>query len=948
MAKYWSVPALVIIATAGCVVIPRTGIRPPLPEGVPDLTEQAVERQGKDWYLHCGGSRGWAWRDETGSCVKARQILVTLVPATSPVRDELKVGDVILGVNGKYFTDQPIYQFRDASKPAQSSQGRFQIILWREGWDKERRVTLDLSYNPLDFTKGDKPGRETDWNLGPTGARGWMQDRFKESFAARQIYVTDVEKGSPADGILQEGDVILGIGGRKFRTDARKTFGQAITQAETQQGNGKLKLLRWRADKAETVTIHIPVMGSYSNTTPWNCEKSRRILEQALDYVIRNKILERKGVMHGESMIGALALMSTGDEEHMAHAKIHVDKLLALVEKSGEYPPKWGYPAWGWGYGNLIVTEYYLLTGDKRALPAIRKFSERLAVGQSGAGSWGHSMAWSNHGPCHGYGALNQAGNVCLMSLVLAQQCGVTSPEIERAVREGSAFLNQFVDIQPIPYGDHIGIDPGGHDDNGKASQGAVIFALSGEEKAADFYTRMTIASHAVRERGHTGNWFSTLWGPLGAARAGQPGCSAFLHELTWYHDLERRWDGGFTYQGKMGFGYGIDEKTGQQKGGSEHQYGHWDTTVCRILMYALPQQRLVVTGKNIGTLDFSEQDVTMLIAAGQRPPRDDQTFGQTYDGRRVSELLELLGHWSPVVRNFASGSLAKKRGDHVPALLAMLENDSRFARYGACTGLRKMGAAAAPALDALLDKLEAEDPLLRIHAAMALGAIGDRRAVTPMLEMMAGEIESDPRDLVRRFGSRALFARGGLLHASIDGVDRELLFAASRRLLECKGGATRSYVASAVLNKLTDEERKAMWPAAIPALRKVAPTEIMFASGIRESVAKQLVDGNIVEGIPLILEYMKHQKPHGSGGRIPRIADMLKKYGASAQPYLPQMEEYLAFLEQEHPHTDKGQPAVGGFYKRQIPHMKEVIETIRNAKDGPELISIKEHLEAR
>ena len=42
---------------------------------------------------------------------------------------------------------------------------------------------------------------------------------------SRQILVTKVAKGSPADGVLREGDVILGVGGRPFDGDARDVSG---------------------------------------------------------------------------------------------------------------------------------------------------------------------------------------------------------------------------------------------------------------------------------------------------------------------------------------------------------------------------------------------------------------------------------------------------------------------------------------------------------------------------------------------------------------------------------------------------------------------------------------------------------------------------------------------------------------------------------------------------
>ena len=97
---------------------------------------------------------------------------------------------------------------------------------------------------------------------------------------ARQIYVTKVDKGSPANEILAVGDVILGVGGTPFSYDPRTEFGKALTAAESEAGGGNLSLIRWRGGKTEAVVVNLPVLGAYSATAPYDCPKSRRILEQ--------------------------------------------------------------------------------------------------------------------------------------------------------------------------------------------------------------------------------------------------------------------------------------------------------------------------------------------------------------------------------------------------------------------------------------------------------------------------------------------------------------------------------------------------------------------------------------------------------------------------------------------------------------------------------------------
>ena len=61
---------------------------------------------------------------------------------------------------------------------------------------------------------------------------------------ARQILITQVDAGSPADGVLAVDDVILGVGGKPFESDARIAFGRAITEAEKTQNGFLLTEIR--------------------------------------------------------------------------------------------------------------------------------------------------------------------------------------------------------------------------------------------------------------------------------------------------------------------------------------------------------------------------------------------------------------------------------------------------------------------------------------------------------------------------------------------------------------------------------------------------------------------------------------------------------------------------------------------------------------------------------
>lgn len=172
--------------------------------------------------------------------------------------------------------------------------------------------------NP-DFTRGDKipKGADHDWTLGATGARAWMYSERLETTKARQVAVTKVAKGSPADGILAVGDVILGVGGRRFSYDPRTELGKALTKAESDAGGGRLSLIRWRDGTTSNVVVKLPVLGTYSSTAPFNCPKSRRILElgcKALAKRVADPSYKQNAITRS---LNALALLASGNREYV-------------------------------------------------------------------------------------------------------------------------------------------------------------------------------------------------------------------------------------------------------------------------------------------------------------------------------------------------------------------------------------------------------------------------------------------------------------------------------------------------------------------------------------------------------------------------------------------------------------------------------------------------------
>jgi len=781
---------------------------------------------------------------------------------------------------------------------------------------------LEAARPPVpDLTRGGDPDDKHAWNLGPTGARGWMWGWRLETTDARQILITEVAEGSPADGVLEPGDVILGTGGEPFTEDARKSLGRAITRAETEAAGGVLRLIRWRDGKADDVRLKLAVMGGYSDRSPWNCPKARKILDDGCRHIAANM----NGGIDGK--INALALLAAGEEEYGPLVRQYARELAPPDLKLKLFGGS-GMASWHWGYTNLLLTEYYLATGDEYVLPAVREYSTKIARGQSCVGSWGHGMAWPDAnegrigGRLGGYGALNQAGLICHLSLALAKKCGIEDKYVDRAIGRANQFFGFYIGKGSIPYGDHR---PGWHvhDDNGKNSIAAITYDVQGHEAGARFFSRMTVASYAERERGHTGNYFSFLWGPPGAARTGPEAAAAFLEQQRWYYDLARSHDGSFPYQGGAG------------SSGGEHKYGNWDCTGAYMLTYALPRAKLYITGK--ATRDenrLAGEQLRRTIDAGAG--FSSWHLGvEPYRQKTDAELLARLESWSPAVRHRAATALAERDDDPMPQLLELLESDSPNARYGACQALgalKQRGAAAVPALTAAL---EDRDVWLRIQACYALSAIGQpaRQSVRELLELAAKEDPNDPREMTQRYLAFGLFYPGGalrmvgLLARSIEDVDRELLYRAVEKLLENPDGRARGAVGS-VYEHLGYEEMKPLLPSILRAIEEPAPSGVMFASGIRLQGLALLAKHRIAEGMPLCLEVMEVDK-WGKRHRITQCLKILQTYGGAARPMIPRLEEPEARL--------KNHREARGL-KPQIDQVRQTIAAIEADDDPPEL----------
>lgn len=766
-----------------------------------------------------------------------------------------------------------------------------------------------------DFTKGDKipANAKKDWNLGPTGLRGWMFCDKLVTTDARQIAITLVDKGSPADGVIAVGDVLLGAGGKPFSFDTRTELGRAITAAETEAGGGKLALTRWRAGKSEEVVVKLPVMGTFSATAPFDCPKSKRILEQGIK-ALAAKMAQPEYTKRTDGIprsLNALALLASGDAAHLPLVKREAQWAAEFKEDSMQ--------TWYYGYVMMLLAEYITATGDESVLPGLRRLALEASNGQSAVGSWGHGFAKPD-GRLGGYGMMNAPGLPLTISLVMARDAGVKDPEVAKAIELSAKLMRFYIGKGAVPYGDHPAWTET-HEDNGKCGLAAVLFQRLGEAKGAEYFTRMAVASHGnERDCGHTGNYFNMTWSLPAIGQAGPQATGAWMKEFgAWYHDLARRWDGSFPHQGPPEPDW--------------DSYHGWDATGAYLLGYALPLKKIVLTGKKPGVVKpLSAETAQGLIADGRGwDNKDRKSFTQKLT---EAELLARLGSWSPILRERAAMELASRKPAPVTAIIAMLDSPSLDARIGACHALEELRGAAAPAVPKLRAALQHSDLWLRVKAADALAAIGKEAmpALPELLDRIARTPDKDdPRAMEQRYLCGAVFEKMLNDKKKLEGVDREKLRTAIARGLQNQDGHARGKVSS-IYARLSFEEIKPLLPAIRDAIVKPAPSSEMFADAVRLNGLRLLAAHHIEEGIAASADYVLTQNPWASQERIREILPILLAYGSHAKSAIPKLREAIDYFEKREPDFPKK------LSLQKAADVRDAIAKIEASNERPEL----------
>ncbi len=408
------------------------------------------------------------------------------------------------------------------------------------------------------------------------------------------LFVNNAYVGSPADGKILHGDYLYAVNGKLFGEDMFAEIAEAITQAETEEGEGIIRFDLMRKGEALSIALQLEVLGTYSSTAPYDCPKTDRIVANAEAF-----LANYGGVVPGHPVFAnadAMFLLAAGSPEYQGLVRRQVYNRIAKTDIDTPIDPdgraSQGGP-WDLSADMLLIAEYYLATGDKAVLPYLKHKCDGLTSIQirplDANGPWPEVQPGQTGGWRHNfyggatYGTMPAIGVPATLGYHLAKEAGVEYDFVgyERAV---GWFLHNGAKVGSIGYGYHANpvttgnnIDPDALAEgklspgNGGVAGAAILFDLRGDGPVARTCAFVSTYSYNNTAHAHGGHFWANLYTPLGPRVAGKKQFQFFMKGNRNYQELHRMHD--HSRQEDRAFGA-----------------GHY-------LAYVLPRKRLRILG---------------------------------------------------------------------------------------------------------------------------------------------------------------------------------------------------------------------------------------------------------------------------------------------------------------------------------------------------------------
>jgi len=303
-------------------------------------------------------------------------------------------------------------------------------------------------------------------NVGPTGIRARITQEHPKYLTVKYVF-----KKSPAAGLVRIDDIIVGANGK--RMNVAHYFGRGSRGRGTWEGpmvemskliedsqgkDGKVEFIVWPGgdkSKETTVTVQIDPIGRFSPTWPYDCERSDKLMLELCGFLHSEHKREGGFGRPHTSSAAILALMASNQRKY---ERLAFDIVRGFSDKRYDPLNGTGYQAWNWGHEGILLGEYYLLTKDRRVLPAIDSLVKCVVDAQTPeSGGYSHRPApyimrrVAAGGP-KGYGAMSLPGGLIMTALSLFKEAGLDHGE-EAYERIHQAYLRSVDGAGGIGYG---------------------------------------------------------------------------------------------------------------------------------------------------------------------------------------------------------------------------------------------------------------------------------------------------------------------------------------------------------------------------------------------------------------------------------------------------------------------------------------------------------------
>ncbi|MEO0481914.1 MAG: DUF6288 domain-containing protein [Planctomycetota bacterium] len=429
------------------------------------------------------------------------------------------------------------------------------------------------------------------YNLGITGLRvELMPDE------PRHLLVRYVFEGSPAQGRIREGDVLIGVDGRPFQDEHQNGYGMdvfgargpigefavALEEAQTKDGKGRLEVsLRRGPEGTDRTDVTLPVgrlYGAFGAEFPAACEKSERIYRELCKWLVDQQGDDGSFGNPVHNTFAPLALLASGEKKYLRAVRKNVEfHARTTQDNDGSWLINWRYMAAG-----IVMSEYYLATREKWVLDELREVRDFIMSSQytdpdqiaaktkedrpedlprtpeRAIGGWGHNPGFEGYGPIcmlTGEGAL---------TLALMRRCGIDVDE-ERHQMAYDFLVRGTGDNGYVWYADEKASDENWADPGRTGAAGLANFLYPGQSNEH----RENALRHARVMGEHPQSFPDTHGSPVlgmgwaAAATSFDPASFRKLMDANrWWFALAQCHDGTYYYQpNRDNAGYGDDSR---------------------------------------------------------------------------------------------------------------------------------------------------------------------------------------------------------------------------------------------------------------------------------------------------------------------------------------------------------------------------------------------------